>query len=138
MSEQTTFTFSGRSVLVVEDEAVSRSMLSKLLHNLNSPIIEEASDGADALNKLESMDRYPDIIFVDINMPTMNGPELLRELAARSYDGFIVLVSDMDSETLDVAEQLALMRGINVAGVISKPVTASRLVALLEMLQFVD
>jgi FixJ family two-component response regulator len=52
----------------------------------------------------------PDIMFVDIQMPAMNGPDLMWTMVERDVDCIIVLVSGLDQETCDIAEQLARMR----------------------------
>lgn len=40
----------------------------------------EANDGADALNLLRKAEQLPDFIFLDVNMPKMDGRECLKEL----------------------------------------------------------
>lgn len=73
-------------------------------------------------------------MLVDINMPVMSGPELLRALAGTGYAGAIVLASGADPETLAVAESMAGMQGINVIGVVAKPVTPPALTEVLAKL----
>ncbi len=126
------------TAMVVDDEAVSRAALSKLLANMGFGAIETADDGEDALKKLTTMGNthgiQPDIMFVDIHMPVMNGPDLMWTMVERDVDCIIVLVSGLDQETCDIAEQLARMRGVHLAGVIAKPVTKSELSELLSTL----
>ncbi|HEX7628646.1 MAG TPA: response regulator [Candidatus Methanoperedens sp.] len=64
-------------VLVVEDEINSRMLLSKILA-ANGYEVLEASNGIEALKKIQ-MSR-PDIIISDIMMPEMDGFQLCREL----------------------------------------------------------
>ena len=95
-------------------KAVSRAALSKLLANMGFGAIKTADDGEDALKKLTIMGNthgiQPDIMFVDIRMPVMNGPDLMWTMVERDVDCIIVLVSGLDQETCDIAEQLARMR----------------------------
>jgi two-component system, NtrC family, response regulator HydG len=68
---------SGKRVLVVDDDATSRSGLERLLKSQGFDVLV-ANDGSDALGVVER-DR-PDLIVTDLKMPRMNGDELLREL----------------------------------------------------------
>lgn len=66
-------------VMLVDDHALIREGIKKLLEFDHSiEVIEEASDGLECLNKLN--DIQPDILLLDINMPKMNGIEVLEEL----------------------------------------------------------
>jgi PAS domain S-box-containing protein len=65
------------SILVVDDDAVSRAVLRELLHQMgNDP--GEATDGIDALERLADT-RY-DILLIDVDMPRMDGVELISVL----------------------------------------------------------
>jgi two-component system, NtrC family, response regulator HydG len=66
-----------KRVLVVDDDATSRSGLERLLRSQGFDVLV-ANDGSDALGMVER-DR-PDLIVTDLKMPKMNGDELLREL----------------------------------------------------------
>ncbi len=55
MSKQCTFDISGRATKVVEDDAISRSALNKLLQSTNSTVLEETQGSAKALVKLDTM-----------------------------------------------------------------------------------
>ena len=70
------------NILIVDDSAMMRAMIKRVLGMTNVPIgaIYEAGDGAEALEVLERHD--VDVLFTDINMPVMNGTELLRTVAA--------------------------------------------------------
>ena len=56
-------------------------------------------------------------------------------MVERDVDCIIVLVSGLDQETCDIAEQHARMRGGHLAGVIAKPVTKSEFSELLSTLR---
>ena len=64
-------------ILVVEDSAITRIMISRILsaHNYR---IEEAADGVDALEKLAHASY--DLLMTDLDMPRMNGIELIRRV----------------------------------------------------------
>ena|SRR5258708_535331 len=68
------------SVLIVDDSPVMRSFIRRVMTLSGFEVGEclEASNGEEALKQLES--RSVDVILTDINMPKMNGEELLRRL----------------------------------------------------------
>jgi two-component system chemotaxis response regulator CheY len=64
-----------RYALVVDDAPVIRKVLRKFLENLQFEV-DEAEDGLDALKCCEK--RWPDVIFLDWNMPRMDGLEFAK------------------------------------------------------------
>jgi two-component system chemotaxis response regulator CheY len=66
-----------RSCLIVDDSKVIRMVAKKILHELAFETVE-AEDGQQALNRC--LERLPDAVLLDWNMPVMNGIEFLREL----------------------------------------------------------
>ena len=70
------------NVLIVDDSATMRALLYRVVGLADLPIgaIYQAPNGAEALKLLEKHDIQA--VFTDVNMPVMNGMELLREMAA--------------------------------------------------------
>lgn len=66
--------------LVVDDSAVIRTVLTRILTALGFEVIQ-AVNGKDALAKLQDVER-PDIALVDWNMPEMNGYDFIRSVRA--------------------------------------------------------
>lgn len=74
------------SVLVVDDSEADHFICDYILKKHNPDIeILTAQDGEEALAVLASADKPPQVIFLDINMPRMNGHEFL-EAYASIYD----------------------------------------------------
>ncbi|MHB2152865.1 ATPase, T2SS/T4P/T4SS family [Calditrichota bacterium GD2] len=65
-------------ILVVEDYAVTRTLLKKMLERQKGWKVREAKDGFDALDQVEK--KVPDIILLDLMMPNMDGYEFLQHL----------------------------------------------------------
>jgi two-component system, chemotaxis family, chemotaxis protein CheY len=70
----------GIKFLVVDDFATMRRIVRNLLKDLGHMNSDEAEDGVDALNKLRRA-KY-DFVVSDVNMPNMNGFDLLRSIRA--------------------------------------------------------
>ena len=68
-----------QSILIVEDSATMRSLLASLLEDLEIPVkITEAASGFEALRHLPQ--NHFDLVVTDINMPDINGLELVSFL----------------------------------------------------------
>ena len=81
-------------ILVVEDEEDSKDVLVSLLNSVDKYEVSSASDGNDALAKLEAETQKFDLVLLDIVMPKLDGIETLRLLKASpdKYGNPIVLM----------------------------------------------
>jgi CheY-like chemotaxis protein len=69
------------SILYIDDDEEDREIFKEALRAIDPSIICNAvSDGKQGLNTLEELVVVPDFIFVDVNMPVMNGKQFLKEL----------------------------------------------------------
>jgi DNA-binding NarL/FixJ family response regulator len=83
-------------VLVVDDnESVRRSICQLLTSQADIEVICEAVDGDDALEK--AREHVPDLVLLDITMPTTNGLEAARVLKREFPSMHILIVSQHDS-----------------------------------------
>ena len=108
--------------LVVDDFPTMRRILRNLLSELGFRQVDEAGDGREAL---ELMRQNPyDFVISDINMPRVNGYELLRQIRADSaLKTLPVLLITNEASKDDVLQAIRL--GAN--GTILKPLTKSSL-----------
>ena len=112
-------------ILVVDDNANSRNLLSKMLKAKNREITL-VKNGAEALDKLSKGKRY-DVILIDHQIPFMNGLQIVKkirkklEISAREQE--IILLSDA---TDDVGLQEQCVQ-LNISQRIAKPIYAEQL-----------
>lgn len=79
-------------VMLVDDHVLIREGIRNLLEfDGNIEVIEQAGDGFECLEKLQYV--YPDIILLDINMPKMNGIEVLEELKAKENPVKVIILT---------------------------------------------
>lgn len=72
-----------KTILLAEDDKDDRELFSEALAKINpDTAVHFAENGNEALVKLEAMSTKPDMIFLDINMPVMNGWQCLKALKA--------------------------------------------------------
>lgn len=83
-------------VLVVDDsESVRRAICQVLRSQEDIEVVCEAADGADAVNKVK--EHQPDVVLLDITMPTMGGLEA-AELMKKEYPSVqVLIISQHDS-----------------------------------------
>jgi CheY-like chemotaxis protein len=99
-----------KHILVVDDDAHMRSILQEVLES-ETYVVDTASDGLSALDKLIHRQALPEVILLDLHMPRMNGLQLieaLRQQEAACLDSIIVLSGDMDA--LQQASRLGIRR----------------------------
>ncbi len=109
------------TLLLVDDDDFSLNLAHLTLSRLGFAHVRIARDGREGLRALDAMQPPPDFLICDIFMPNQDGIELMGELAKRGYRGGVVLVSGGDGQMLSIAHQIAVESGLNVLGVISKP-----------------
>jgi CheY-like chemotaxis protein len=113
------------SILVVDDEAPVCELLHRFL-SLRGYRVRAVNDGPQALAAVEQ--EVPQLIVLDMNMPGMNGVEVLRKLRERKYaGGVILLTTGQDDKLLEEALDLG---SVDVMG---KPVDLERLALAIQV-----
>ena len=89
------------NVLIVDDSAVMRAMIARVVRLSGVPLGElfEAPNGAEGLRVVR--EQWVDLVLLDINMPVMNGEEMLRRLRAEPETAAlpVIVVSTESSDT---------------------------------------
>jgi len=112
--------------IVVDDERLARNDLRLLLNNhKNIEVLGEASNGQDALDMIKDLE--PDLVFLDIQMPGMNGFDVLEHI---SSDIHVIFVTAFDEYALRAFE-------VNALDYLLKPVNADRLLQSIERLELI-
>ena len=120
------------SVLLVDDDSTNNFLNELLLKNLNvTDRVLVAEDGTQALSLLEQLDApdEPALILLDVNMPGLNGIgflEAYRQLPSARHKAVVVMLTT----TMD-ARDLARLDELNIAGLVSKPLTGEKVESLL-------
>ncbi|MEO7360553.1 MAG: response regulator [Gemmatimonadaceae bacterium] len=105
------------NVLVVDDSAVMRTMVVRTLRMSGVPLaaVHEAANGEEGLKLLAN--EWVDLLMLDINMPVMNGEEMLKRVRENpdTRDIRVIVVSTEGSET-----RLANLQALG-ASIVHKP-----------------
>jgi two-component system, LytTR family, response regulator len=110
--------------LLIDDEQASRLRLRRLLSNQPQvDIIGEAEDGLQAVQRIEQL--CPDLIFLDIQMPGLDGFDVLRAIAPPQRLPLVIFVTGFDEHALRAFRSQAL-------AYLLKPVEPEQLEATIE------
>jgi len=88
-----------QTVLIVDDEKAARYGMKKILQKDNY-IVYEAKDGSDALQIVKT--HHPGLVFLDINMPQLNGLKTLELINSTKNPPLVVIVTAYGSEKVAV------------------------------------
>ncbi|AST93023.1 hypothetical protein BC6307_18050 [Sutcliffiella cohnii] len=103
-----------KKVLIVDDSKFMRKLLKRLVEKGDYQIIAEASNGQEAIEKLQEFS--PDITLLDITLPCMSGLEILKKIKEQDPSSKVVICSSLSYESLvDESE------GLGANGFIVKP-----------------
>jgi two-component system chemotaxis response regulator CheY len=111
-------------VLIVDDSAAIRKILQRVLRQTDIPIgdVLEAGDGLEALKALEG--RHVNLILSDINMPNMDGLQLLAQLKQNDkWKSVPIVMVTTEGGQGKVIEAVQL----GAAGYVRKPFTAEQI-----------
>jgi len=112
-------------VLIVDDEAAQRAGLASLVFSWGFTV-ETASDGQDALEKLASFSAH--VIITDLNMPRMDGFELLRQLTVQGNSPAAIVLTAFGS----IENAIKTVRDLGAFWFLEKPIQADALKVLID------
>lgn len=109
-----------KKVIIADDSALARAFMIKCIKvsGVSDCIFIEVSNGLEAIEKLKEV--IPDLLITDINMPKLNGIDLVKTIKAnpKLVDiPIVVMTSAGNSEQRDELERL------NVSQILAKPFT---------------
>lgn len=114
-------------VMIIDDERAARKLMRASVNwkSLNMEVVGEAASGIEAINIIDEM--KPDIAFVDISMPFMDGIEF-TELATKRYPRLIIIIMT----AIDQFEYARKCVSLPVFEYMLKPLVRPEVVSVLE------
>jgi two-component system chemotaxis response regulator CheY len=112
------------NILIVDDSAALRKILQRVLRQAEIPLgnLYEAGDGAQALEAMQA--NAVDLVLSDINMPNMDGLQLLAQIRANpKWQDVRVIMITTEGNQARVMEAV----GLGAAGYVRKPFTADQI-----------
>jgi EAL domain-containing protein (putative c-di-GMP-specific phosphodiesterase class I)/AmiR/NasT family two-component response regulator len=119
-------------ILAVDDDPFALKLIVRQLEQLGYAEVISYEYATDALARVAEEAEPVGLIFCDLQMPSMDGIEFVRQLAHTGYAGGLVLISGEDKRIVQAAEKFAKAHQLDVLGALYKPVTHERLQQVLE------
>lgn len=85
-------------MVIIDDEPIAIEVIKELVNQLTTDltVLGTATNGVDAVQKIKAL--QPDLIFMDVDMPLMNGLEVLEKFPARRFQ--LIFTTGFESQGL--------------------------------------
>ena len=91
-------------IFIADDESIIRVDLREILTELGHDVVGEATTGEEAVQKIRELD--PDLIFLDIKMPVMDGLEALTKINEQKLYPVVILTAFSQKDLVEKAVKL--------------------------------
>ena len=110
-----------KKILIADDAGFMRMRIKNMLNNAGYTDIYEAEDGQQALNIF--IEKSPDLVFLDIIMPNMDGVEALQAILAHDPKAAVIMMSVLGDEgcevdTIQLGAKAFLLKPMNEASLL--------------------
>ncbi|WP_102797180.1 EAL domain-containing response regulator [Bowmanella denitrificans] len=121
------------SVLIVEDSVSQREFVANMCLDAGVGEVALAENGRVALTMIDAREQDYDILICDLEMPDLDGIELIHLLASRKRNSAIIIVSGRELSLISAVELMANTQGLWVLDGVQKPLSMERLHSLLRL-----
>ncbi|MCD6301346.1 MAG: response regulator [Staphylothermus sp.] len=115
------------NIVVADDSKFMRTFIRRIVERMGHNVVAEASNGRELIEIMKSMKEVPDLVFIDINMPEMDGLNALKAIRNTEKDVRIVIVSALGQD-----EVIKYAKSIGIVDFITKPFTPDKIVRVVE------
>mgnify|MGYP001566643948 CR=1 FL=1 len=91
-------------IFIADDESIVRIDLREMLSEMGHEVVGEATTGEEAVRKIKELD--PDLVFLDIKMPVMDGLEALSKINEQKLYPVIILTAFSQKDLVEKAVKL--------------------------------
>jgi two-component system chemotaxis response regulator CheY len=113
------------NILIVDDSRPSRRMLRGVLEGAGHVVVGEAADGAEGVEKY--LELRPDLVTMDVTMPTMDGLEALEKIMEADSSAKVIMLS-----ALGQSKKISKAVRLGATDYVVKPYEADQLVAAIQ------
>lgn len=117
----------GKKVLLVDDAKASRMIIGKIVARLGHEVIGEASNGELGFELYQEL--KPDIVLSDIEMPVLDGYEMLEKIIEFDKDANIVMITSVVN-----AQFIQRILSLGALDAIKKPINDKKMQTIFDQL----
>ncbi|MHA7733569.1 response regulator [Nitrosopumilus sp. S6] len=116
------------SAIVVDDDADIRELMEEMLPMININVVATGMNGNDAIRLYR--EKSPSLVFLDINMPELDGITALREIKRIDPESTVIMVTGNTDSDLE-----STLQSLNANALIRKPFSIENIVKIIENIQ---
>ncbi|MEX3072367.1 EAL domain-containing protein [Vibrio alginolyticus] len=125
--------YSDVTVLIVDDSKSQREYMAQQCRDIGAKKILTAENGRRALDIIAENEEGFDILICDLEMPDLDGIELIHILGAQKSRSGLIIVSGHEKSLITAAKVMAQGEGLQVLGTMQKPIPDKRLKAIFRL-----
>ncbi|MGD8110052.1 EAL domain-containing response regulator [Vibrio sp. TRT 17S01] len=113
--------------VVIDDSQAILVMMKSMLAELGYNNVVTSTH---PLKALDNIQRHPNkyrAVFTDLNMPEIDGMEVIRRLGQMGYKGGVCIVSELEDRIMELASEIARQHKVCLIGNIAKPISPSHI-----------
>jgi EAL domain-containing protein (putative c-di-GMP-specific phosphodiesterase class I)/DNA-binding NarL/FixJ family response regulator len=124
-------------VLIIDDSESICAVLKQMLTQMGLESVDTCNDGLDALSKIKAEPEVYDAVFVDLNLPGIDGLELIYQLDKMNYMGGVVIISGLEQKVVELAETVVKTTKLKFLGTAIKPFSSTLMAFLVKRLEYI-
>jgi CheY-like chemotaxis protein len=121
------FALSALSVLLIDDDLFMLDLVATMLRKLGITRLALAPDGRRGVAAVAAAGTAPDVVICDLNMPGMDGFQVMEHMAGRDYKGGLIVLTGLADRVRNSAAVMGRFHQLNVICALAKPVTPQAL-----------
>ncbi|MEZ8082711.1 EAL domain-containing response regulator [Enterovibrio norvegicus] len=124
-------------ILVIDDTESMIIMIQSVLSQLGYNNVDSFAMPQMALDAVKQNPKKYDVVLTDLNMPVIDGMEVIRELGNLGFRGGVCIVSDLETRVVELAANIAQQQEVYLLGSIAKPICRDGLSRVLKRMGYV-
>ncbi len=121
-----------QDVLIIDDSALHRQVAADICADIGFKSIRHAANGDEGLSMIRQ--QIPHLVLLDLEMPKVDGVQVMQQLAAENLQPHIIVTSGKDYLLISTVELMGRSLGLPVLGGLKKPLKTAELQDLLQRL----
>ncbi|WP_394246748.1 EAL domain-containing protein [Vibrio profundi] len=127
-----------KHIVVIDDSPAILMVVKSLLAELGFLHVVTYSNPRKALSEIKANPEKYSAVFTDLNMPDIDGMEVIKQLGEIDYQGGVCIVSEMDARVINLAANIARQHRIHLIGNITKPVDTEKLKTAISKIHYLN